>query len=55
MQCIDDLLELEPFKYLPRSRLEWMCDRAESMRLDPGTALVQEGEQTENIYVLVCG
>ncbi|NJN01263.1 MAG: cyclic nucleotide-binding domain-containing protein [Leptolyngbyaceae cyanobacterium RM1_1_2] len=55
MQCIEDLLELDPFKHLPRERLQWMCDRAESVLLAAGETLVKEGDRAENIYVLVCG
>ncbi|NJO11534.1 MAG: histidine kinase, partial [Leptolyngbyaceae cyanobacterium SL_1_1] len=47
MQCIEDLLELDPFKHLPRERLQWMCDRAESVLLAAGDDLVKEGDRAE--------
>ncbi|MGF1571236.1 MAG: ATP-binding protein [Nodosilinea sp.] len=53
--CIEDLLALDPFKRLPRERLEWLCDRATSLQLAPSDGLVKEGDLANQVYVLVTG
>ncbi len=53
--CIEDLLKLEPFQQLPERRLEWVCDRAQTVQLHTGDVLVHEGEQHRGFFVLVNG
>ncbi|MBL1178152.1 ATP-binding protein [Pantanalinema sp. GBBB05] len=53
--CIDDLLMLEPFQQLPQTRLEWVCDRAQTVSLQVGEVLVQEGTPHRGVYILVQG
>ncbi|NJR62049.1 MAG: cyclic nucleotide-binding domain-containing protein [Cyanobacteria bacterium CRU_2_1] len=55
MLCVDDLLALELFRQLPRSRLEWMCDRAQAIDLVSGDYLVKEGDPPCEFYILVSG
>jgi len=53
--CTEDLLKLELFQPLPKSRLEWVCDRAEEVTLAPGDVLVREGEIGKGFFVLSAG
>jgi signal transduction histidine kinase len=53
--CIEDLLALELFQKLPRSRLEWVCDRAQETHLAAGEILVSEGEPGKGFFILSQG
>lgn len=53
--CIEDLLLLEPFQHLPPERLEWVCDRAQTLTLKPGEVLVQEGDPHRGLFILAQG
>ncbi len=53
--CIEDLLKLEPFQQLPQSRLEWVCDRAETFDLPAGNVLVHEGDPHRGLFILARG
>jgi len=55
MLCVDDLLMLEPFQQLPRERLEWLCDRAQTLTLKTGEVLVHEGDPHRGLFILVSG
>jgi signal transduction histidine kinase len=50
--CIEDLLALELFQILPQARLQWVCDRAQAMTLDPGEILIHEGESSKGFFIL---
>lgn len=53
--CIEDLLKLEPFQHLPRTRLEWVCDRTQTVALAAGDTLIQEGDPHRGLFILVKG
>lgn len=53
--CIDDLLLLEPFQKLPKTRLEWVCDRAQTVTLKAGEVLFREGTLHCGLFILVKG
>ncbi|WP_017300126.1 sensor histidine kinase [Nodosilinea nodulosa] len=53
--CLEHLQAIEPFNHLPRERLEWVCDRADSITLAKGDYLVKEGDLTTTVYVMVEG
>lgn len=53
--CIEDLLMLEPFQQLPQERLKWVCDRAQTVTLQVGEVLVQEGDPHRGLFILVSG
>lgn len=55
MLCIEDLLVLEPFQQLPPERLEWVCHRAQTVSLDTGEVLTQEGDPHRGVFVLIDG
>ncbi len=55
MLCIEDLLMLEPFQQLPRERLEWLCDRAQTLTLKTGEVLVHEGDPHRGLFILASG
>lgn len=55
MLCIKDLQMLELFQTLPKSRLKWICDRAEELHLDPGEVLVHEGDAGKGYFILSAG
>lgn len=55
MLCIDELMTLEPFQHLPKSRLEWACDRAKELILPPGTLFAEEGSPPNGFFLLTCG
>lgn len=55
MLCAESLAEMTPFDKLPESRLEWICDRAESIHLEPGEVLVHEGEQPKGFFIQTSG
>lgn len=51
MLCSESLSQMKPFDQLPESRLDWVCDRAEPMHLDPGEILVKEGDQPLGFFI----
>lgn len=53
--CIEDLQMLEPFQRLPKERLEWVCDQAQTIVLQAGEVLVQEGDPHRGLFILVAG
>lgn len=53
--CIEDLLVLEPFQQLPLERLEWVCDRAQTVTLQAGDVLVHEGDPHRGVLILING
>ena len=55
MLCTKDLLQLELFQTLPRTRLDWVCDRAQRIDLAAGNSLVQEGDPPQGLFVLIAG
>jgi len=55
MLCVESLSEMTPFDKLPESRLEWICDRAESIHLDPGEVLVREGDKPLGFFIQTSG
>lgn len=55
MLCLADLISLEPFDRLPQKRLEWLCDRAQSIKLHAGEVLAREGDAPRGLFILVTG
>ncbi|MGL5805862.1 MAG: sensor histidine kinase [Xenococcaceae cyanobacterium] len=55
MLCVDDLLTLELFQSLPRSRLDWICDRSIVIELDRGEILAREGDTSHLFFILIEG
>ncbi len=55
MLCADSLLQMEPFQALPLERLDWICDRATHVHLNPGEVLVHEGDPVKGFFIQVCG
>lgn len=53
--CVDSLLTIELFQILPRTRLEWVCDRAEEICLKAGDVFVREGEPGRGFLILMEG
>ena len=39
MLCVEDLVNLDPFQRLPQERLEWVCDRAQTVERRAGEIL----------------
>lgn len=55
MLCVEDLVNLDPFQRLPQQRLEWVCDRAQTVERRAGEILVHEGEVSCGVFILVAG
>ena len=53
--CIEDLLKLEPFRMLPRERLEWVCHQVQPIDLVRGEILMREGDPARGLFILVAG
>ena len=53
--CTEELLKLELFQNLPEFRLEWVCDRAQEIRLSQGEVLVEEGDPHGGFFIQVAG
>ena len=53
--CSEELQTLELFKILPQSRLEWVCDRAEEIKLSQGKILVYENDPPRGLFILMAG
>ncbi|MGB2926367.1 MAG: ATP-binding protein [Limnothrix sp.] len=55
MLCIESLLALEAFQALPTEKLEWACDRAKEIQLAADEFLLEEGDEPNGFFILVCG
>ncbi|WP_036479409.1 cyclic nucleotide-binding domain-containing protein [Myxosarcina sp. GI1] len=55
MLCTKDLLQLELFRTLPPTRLEWVCNRARRIDLAAGDFLVREGDPPQGLFVSIEG
>ncbi len=55
MLCVEDLVNLDPFQRLPQERLEWVCDRAQTVERGAGEILVHEGDVSCGVFILVEG
>lgn len=55
MLCVEDLINLDPFQQLAQERLEWVCDRAQTVELGAGEILVREGDVSCGVFILVAG
>lgn len=55
MLCPRALQQMEPFRTLPASRLDWICDRVEHLQLAPGEVLVQEGGAPLGFFIQLSG
>lgn len=53
--CTEELQTLELFKILPQSRLEWVCDRADEIKLSKGEILVSENDPPRGLFILMSG
>ncbi len=55
MLCAKELLKLDLFQQLPESRLNWICDRAEEIKLVKGEVLVREGDLHRGFFIQLSG
>jgi signal transduction histidine kinase len=55
MLCVEDLVNIDPFQRLPQERLEWVCDRAQTVERRAGEILVHEGDDSCGVFILVAG
>lgn len=55
MLCVEKLLSLELFQILPKSRLEWVCDRSQEIHVSIGEKLISEGDHTRGFFILTEG
>ena len=55
MLCVERLLTLEPFQQLATAQLQWVCDRASSLKLPAGKLLFKEGSAPQGFFILVEG
>ncbi|MGF1939372.1 MAG: ATP-binding protein [Nostoc sp. ChiQUE02] len=55
MLCIEELINLDPFQQLPKEKLEWVCDRAQTVELSAGEVLSHEGDPACRLFILVKG
>ncbi|MEH1968960.1 ATP-binding protein [Nostoc sp.] len=55
MLCIEELINLDPFQQLPKEKLEWVCDRAQTVELGAGEVLAHEGDPACRLFILVKG
>ena len=55
MLCVDDLLSLELFQKLPKSRLDWVCARAQAIEVASGEVLVREGDPPRGFFLFLSG
>ncbi|MBD2095547.1 cyclic nucleotide-binding domain-containing protein [Trichocoleus sp. FACHB-591] len=53
--CIEDLLKLEAFQHLSQTRLEWVCDRTQTVMVQAGETLIQERDPHRGLFILVKG
>lgn len=55
MLCVEDLLSLELFRFLPPARLDWICERAQPCDLTIGEVLIKENDPPRGFFVLMSG
>ncbi|KST70391.1 sensor histidine kinase [Mastigocoleus testarum] len=55
MLCVEELLSVELFKILPKSRLEWICDRSQQIHIPVGEKLISEGDPRRGFFILTKG
>ncbi|MBE8964941.1 cyclic nucleotide-binding domain-containing protein [Nostocales cyanobacterium LEGE 12452] len=55
MLCVEELINLDPFQQLPKERLQWVCDRAQTVELSAGEVLSHEGDPVCRLFILVKG
>ena len=55
MLCTEELLKLELFQKLPEFRLQWICDRAQEIKIAKGEVLVKEGDPHRGFLIQVSG
>ncbi|MFN6484993.1 MULTISPECIES: ATP-binding protein [unclassified Nostoc] len=55
MLCVEELINLDPFQQLPQERLQWVCDRTQTVELSPGEVLSHEGDPVCRLFILVKG
>ncbi len=55
MLCVDDLMKLDLFQTLPRTRLDWICDRATEINLIQGEIFIREGDLPQGFLILTSG
>ncbi|MGK7948942.1 MAG: ATP-binding protein [Xenococcaceae cyanobacterium] len=55
MLCPEELLRLELFQHLPKTRIDWICDRATLIKLTKGEILVKEGDPPRGFFVILTG
>ncbi|MBE9106335.1 cyclic nucleotide-binding domain-containing protein [Nostoc cf. edaphicum LEGE 07299] len=55
MLCVEELINLDPFQQLPKERLQWVCDRAQTVELSAGEVLSYEGDPVCRLFILVKG
>ncbi|MFM7425629.1 MAG: sensor histidine kinase [Elainella sp.] len=55
MLCVEDLLQLDLFRSLPQSRLDWICERAEQLHIEQGELLFREGDPPRGFFILAEG
>ncbi|MGB3559096.1 MAG: ATP-binding protein [Geitlerinemataceae cyanobacterium] len=48
-------MQIQAFQTLPPERLDWICDRAEHLRLAPGEVLVREGDPPNGFFIQLGG
>ena len=49
------LREMPLFAALSEERMRWVCSQLEEMKLDPGQALVEEGDPSQGFFILLEG
>ena len=55
MLCTEELLKLELFQKLSEFRLQWICDRAQEIKIAKGEILVREGDPHRGFFIQVSG
>jgi signal transduction histidine kinase len=55
MLRVEHLISLDPFQQLSQERLEWICDRAQTVDLCAGEVLVHEGSPSRGLFILASG
>lgn len=55
MLDIETLRQVPLFSHLPDSRLQWLCDHAQDVWLEPGELHRAEGAPADHIYVMIEG
>lgn len=55
MLCVEELINLDPFQQLPKERLQWVCDRTQTVELSATEVLSHEGDPGCRLFILVKG